>query len=102
MAEFSAAKKQWMRRRGKSAKAYDTMKAARDAAIAARAKAKAMTVREGQAARRAAVLPMIGRDLDDGATQRRLTKASEKFLHLLYAEAIAAIRKSPNGQVQQF
>jgi hypothetical protein len=44
-------------------------------------------------AKREAVLPMIGGDYDCAVTQRRLIAASEKFVRLLYAEAMTAIRE---------
>jgi hypothetical protein len=83
-----------MKKNFKSAKAYDKMKAAREAAAVV---AKARTsVRTLAAIKRETAKPQIGGDLNNDVTDQRLIKASEKFLHLLHAEAIASIRNVPH------
>jgi hypothetical protein len=39
------------------------------------------------------VLPIIGYDFDTGTTDKKLVAASEKFVRLLYAERLTAIRE---------
>ena len=56
---------------------------------------KAMTAT--RARERSRRLPMIGGDFDNGRTETRLIEATEKYLRLLYAEAMSEIRNRPHA-----
>ena len=85
---------QWMRRTGKSRKAFEEMRAARrDTGVV-----QPLSVRKARAVRREIKPPTIGRELDEQDNTRKLIRTNTKFLRALVTEKLTAIRSGVSNE----